>query len=163
MEYEFTVKYSKAILNRAYLEFWKKKHGFDAVLSVILLLVASYIFFFMQVTEWYVMVFFTIALIFTIAVYSLYFIWRRQALSTLDTMKTPEARWKITDANIQTESDVGKVELNWTSIKKIWRFKEIWLLFYANGTFSTLPTQGLDADALGFMENKVAENGGKIS
>jgi YcxB-like protein len=163
MQYNFTVKYSKAILSRAHFEFWKRKHGFDAVLSVIFLMATSYLLFIMEVTVWYVVVFFTIAFIFTIAVYSLYFIWRKQAMTALNAMKTPEAQWKFTDENLCTESDAGKVELHWTAIKKIWRFKEVWLLFYANGSFSTLPIDNLDADVLLFVENRVAENGGKIS
>lgn len=163
MEYEFSVKYSEALIKQAHLQFWKRKHGFDAVLSVIFLLGASYVLFFMEITEWYVVVFFTIALIFTIAVYSIYFIWRRQSFDALHAMKTPEARWKFTEEKVQAESDVGKTDLKWSAIKKIWCFDQAWLLFYANGAFSTLPTQGLDSEALEFIKSKVTENGGKVS
>lgn len=163
MEYEFTVKYSKAILSRAHFEFWKKKHLSDAIVSLILLMVASYLLFIWEMTQWYTVAFFTVALFFTAMVYGAYFIWRKQSLAILNSMREPTAQWKLTDEKLCTESGAGKVELYWTAIKKIWRFKEVWLLFYANGAFSTLPTDGLDAEVLQFVENKVAESGGEIS
>jgi YcxB-like protein len=163
MQYEFTVKYSKAILNQAYLEFWKRKHRFDTIISPILLITASYLLFIRDVTDWPMVLLFAVSLIFTAVVYGSYFIWRKQAMDALNSMKIPEAQWKFTDENLCAKSDIGKVELHWTGIKKIWRFKEVWLLFYANGAFSTLPIDGLDSEALQFVENRVAENGGEIS
>jgi len=163
MEYEFTVKYNKAVLSRAHFEFWKKKHLFDAVISPIILMVASYLLFIREITDWYIVLLFAVALIFTAMVYGTYFLWRRQAMAALNSMKIPEARWRFTDEKICTESDAGRVELYWTVIKKIWRFKEVWLLFYANGAFSTLPLEGLDPEVILFVENRVTENGGEIS
>lgn len=162
MEYEFKVTYSKAIISQAYLNFWKTKYGFDAVLSVIFLIAVSILLFNKEATEDIVIFFFTIALVFATAIYSLYFICRKQAITTFNSMKNPDAQWKFTDENVQTESDIGKAELNWTVIKKIWRFEGVWLLFYGNGSFSVLPTDGLDIEALQFMENKVTKNGGEV-
>ena len=163
MEYEFKVKYSKEILNRAHIKYWKKKHLVDAVISPVLLIMASYLLFVSEVREWYMVLFFTVAFIFTAMVYGAFFIWRRQALVALNAMKVPEAQWKLNNDSLFLESDVAKVELPWTAIKKIWRFKEVWLLFYANETFSTLPTQDLSAEVLQFIENRVVEGNGKIS
>ena len=84
-------------------------------------------------------------------------------MTALNSMEIPEAQWKFNDEDLCTESDIGKVELYWTGIKKIWRFKEVWLLFYANGSFSTLPLESLNAEALQFVEDRVSECGGEVS
>jgi hypothetical protein len=56
---------------------------------------------------------------------------------------------------LESKSGLGKVELPWTAVKKVWRFPEVWLLFFDGGGYSTLPTAQLDPELRAFILDRI--------
>lgn len=163
MKYETTLSYTEAMIIAAAKKYWLRKYSIDAVLSIHVLGAVSYLFFVEGYQNWAVGFLLAIALIYTITVYAGFFVWRGRSLSIFRAMGGSLARWSFTDDAFICESGAGKAELKWTTIKKLWRYSDVWLLFYASGTYSTLPVETLSGEAKNFIEQKIREAGGHIA
>lgn len=75
-------------------------------------------------------------------------------------METPTAKLRFTDERIGIESDIGRTELSWKMIEKIWKYPSVWLVFIAKQGYITLPTANLDDELKRFIAEKVRENNG---
>ena len=163
MEFEAKTEYSSALITRAAWTFWMKKHRNDAVLSIIALIVVLYFFLIERNENWFVGFMLAVATIYVGAVYGGFLAYRRSSLALLRAMGSSEATWSFSENGIFCESGAGKAEMKWTAIDRLWRFREFWLLIYANGTYSTLPASPLSEDAKTFIEGKVRQAGGQVT
>jgi len=73
-------------------------------------------------------------------------------------MEKLTAKFHFTDERIAIESDIGKNELSWKMIEKIWEYPSVWLVFIAKQGYITLPTANLDDELKQFIAVKVREN-----
>ena len=163
MKYETTISYTEAMIIAAAKKYWLRKYFSDAVLSILVLGAVSYFFFVEGYQNWAVGFLFAIALIYTITVYAVFFVWRGRSLAMYRAMGTPLVKWSFTEDAFISESGAGKAELKWPTIKKLWRYNDVWLLFYASGAYSTLPVETLSNEAKNFIEQKIRETGGHIA
>lgn len=160
---QFTTTYSPMLVQRAAHLFWRRRYSRDAMISVIALIAVLYFFFVKEYREPLVILLLGVAIIYSGAVFAAYFIYRSRALATFRSMQPPEVTWTLTDESIASESSNGKVELKWNLIKKIWQYHDIWILYYANDTYSTLPVNALNDETKEFIINKVRGSGGLIA
>lgn len=93
---------------------------------------------------------------------SSYFIQVNRALRRLRRMKTPVAALELGEERFKITSDIGASEVDWSLVKKVWRFEECWLLFFSAGEFMTLPIADIPLEARAFIESRVKAYGGKI-
>lgn len=162
-KYETTTSYTEAMITSAAKKYWLRKYSNDAVLSVLVLAVVSYFFFVEEYQNWAVGFLFAIALIYTITVYAGFFVWRARSLAMYRAMGDPLVKWSFTEEAFICESSAGNAELKWSTIKKLWRYNDVWLLFYASGAYSTLPVETLSSEAKNFIEQKIREAGGHVA
>lgn len=163
MEQEIQIDYDESLIKKASFQYWKRKHGSDAVIAPLIFILVSYFFFIEKYTNWYAGFFLALSLIYLTTVYAVLFVCRKRSLALFKSMGENTAKWKFTESNISCESGAGKAELNWSSIKQLWRLSEVWLLVYANETYSTLPIANLDSEVKDLIQQKVLEHGGKIT
>jgi hypothetical protein len=71
-------------------------------------------------------------------------------------MSDPCVEWSFTDTTLGAKSVLGTVELPWSGVKKIWRFPEVWLVFFEGGGYSTLPTASLAPELQRFILNRIS-------
>ena len=163
MELGIQTTYDAPLVKRASFQFWKRKQGSDAVIAPLVFLLVSYFFFIEQHTSWYVGFFLAVSLIYLLTVYAVLYVCRKRSLALFKSMGENTAKWKFTESNISCESGAGKAELNWSSIIQLWKLSEVWLLVYANETYSTLPVVNLNHEVQELIQKKVLEHGGKIT
>ena len=163
MKYEATTTYTEAMITAAARKYWVRKYLHDAILSVVVLCVVSYFFFVESYKNWATGFMLGIALIYTITAYAIFFVWRARSLAVFRAMGKPLAKWSFAEDAISCESGAGKAELKWSQIKKLWRYGDVWLLFYSSGAYSTLPVETLSGEAKNFIEQRIREAGGRVT
>jgi hypothetical protein len=94
---------------------------------------------------------------------SSYFVHLRRGLSRLQRMKTPEAVLALGADTFKVISDVGSSEIKWSLVKRVWRFKNVWLLMFTGSEFMTLPTERLSEQSKTFITERAKANGAKIA
>jgi hypothetical protein len=52
--------------------------------------------------------------------------------------------------------------VQWTLVKKLWRFKEAWVFCFGAGEFMTLPVNNMSKSSKDFMLSKLQQVGAKI-
>lgn len=162
MNAEITVEYSKRLIHTATRRFWFRWIGWSGFTAFGFLLVA---FLFLVGTgdrSWYTPIAGTILVLGFAVGTAGYFIYKRRAFSVFDQMKETKATMRFDDEGISVQSDIGSSRIRWKMIRKVWRFPEVWLLFYGNESYSTLPIGTLSDELKGFIVDKVASNGGKV-
>lgn len=70
----------------------------------------------------------------------------------------------LTDESITFETSQHCCRMNWSLLKDVWRFPDVWLLFtYSVMSYVLIPTEALDEELRSFIETRVGEEGGKVS
>ena len=89
----------------------------------------------------------------------------RAAIGKFRAMADSTVLWRFGDDSLATASDLGSVEIRWQAVSEVWRFPEVWLLFFgARGWgYSTLPTDALETEVQDFILARIRANGGKVS
>ena len=85
-------------------------------------------------------------------------VWRAQRgmrASGIGRLKTPEARFVVSDEGVELSTNAHSGRLRWDAVKQIWKFKRVWLLMLDPTRFVTLPLSGAPAEALPIMNEKV--------
>ena len=86
-----------------------------------------------------------------------------QARRKFAAMGDAHAVWRFSDAALGTKSGLGTTEIPWRLVTKVWRFDDVWLLFFDAGGYSTLPTAQLSPDVRDFIVRRVEASGGKVA
>ena len=86
-----------------------------------------------------------------------------QARRKFTAMGDPLVVWRFSEATVGTRSGLGTTEVPWQLVTKVWRFDDVWLLFFGHGGYSTLPTAPLGDDVRDFIVRRVEACGGKVA
>ncbi len=163
MEYVISTTYNSKLVDSATWNFWKRFCGKETILSFILIPIAGYMWFGLKSRGWITATFLALSIVFFFVMVAIYFVYRYRSLKIFEQMESPQAEWRFNDNSFSVSSDIGKAEYKWKIIKKIWKFKSVWLLFYANQSYSTLPVDSMSAEIMEFVQQRVTQNGGKIT
>jgi hypothetical protein len=162
MEYEVSARYNRSIINSAVKRFWVRSCARDTAIGVILFGIAGALWFYFDAKTWYTATFAALSVIFIFIMAAVFFVYRRRSLKTFDEMGSPIALWRFTEETFSADSGMGKAEFKWPVVKKLWRFPDVWLLFYSNQSYSTLPVAEVSAEARQFIEGKIRSHGGIV-
>ncbi len=157
------LQYSNNSVREAVRLYWYKQTGI--VFPVLTIFLATYVSYLVinGNRSWFVGVLGTISLLAIVLIPSFYFIHLNRSLKQLKKMKKPEANLELTEDRLIMSSDLGKSEIDWSVIKKIWCFDNVWLLVFAAGEFVSLPIVNVNNEAREFMLLKARENGAEIA
>lgn len=162
MPHEATLIYTKALLNQAVFAFWWRSVGvgfFVALLIAALGLVALVA---LGQASWLIGALATVlalGVVFAIFVYVVHY---RRSLQKFRQMDKPEAKFHAEESSFTMSSDIGTTTLQWSAVKELWQFPNVWLLLYSKAQFTTLPLACLPPDTQAYIVQRIREAGGKV-
>jgi len=163
MSFEITVRYTEAILRRAARRFLWRFMGREALLPPAGFLLALLLWFVLAVREWYVVVLGGGCLMLTAMVLLAGVLYTNRAVKRFRLMKDPAVVWRFSEEGLSSASELGTIEAKWEAVSGLWRFPDVWLLFFGSTGYSTLPADSLALELRTFLESKVRQAGGKIT
>lgn len=155
MEHEVTVEYNREIIDYTIKQLWKKWCLRDTFVALILLLLSLLAIFVFKWNDWVFKSLLILCIISFIVFAGIYLVYRNRSLRNFEKMESPIAVWRFSDEYISTESDIGKSELKWKMIKKIYEFQNVLVLQYINQSISILPITNLSQETKNFIVDKV--------
>ncbi len=159
----YKLQYSESLIRKGVFAYWQRQIG--VIFPLVTLLLSAYFGYLLVAgnRSWLVGVLGTVILLALVTMAASYFVHLGRSLTRLRRMKIPEAILELGVDKFKVTSDVGSSEIQWTLIQKLWRFDDIWLLFFSGGEFMSIPVSDLPADAKMFMEARLADNGAEIA
>ncbi|NOS82686.1 MAG: YcxB family protein, partial [Nitrospira sp.] len=91
-----------------------------------------------------------------------YIIHYRNSLRKFRQMAKPQATFLADDTSFTITSDIGTTTLQWSSVKELWQFPNVWLFLYSKGQFTTLPLGCLSPETQAHIVQCIRTAGGKI-
>lgn len=89
----------------------------------------------------------------------------RGASAKIRRLKDRKLRWQFRDESFVTKSDTESVEYRWENVVEMWRFSQVWLLFFGprHWGYSILPTQHVSPELQEYILSRVKAHGGRIA
>jgi hypothetical protein len=87
-----------------------------------------------------------------------YRIYLNRSMSKFDNMQSPTAKLQFTDDLFCIESDIGRSELSWRMIERVWSYPSVWLVFIKKQGYVTLPVRDIDEEIRQFIIDKIEAN-----
>jgi hypothetical protein len=160
--YEVAVPYSEAIARQAARRYFGRlfrRDGLAAIGGLVLALVAWRTL----GLDWLALILGSVSALLLGLVVAIWFVHTRAALVKVRAMRDPTVVWRLTTDHLSADSELGAMSLRWRSVARVWRFPEVWLLFFRGGHgYSTLPTEPLTAEIRQFIEARVRDSGGRV-
>jgi hypothetical protein len=141
MRHTATLTYSRPLLKKAALAFWRRSIGLE--FPVVLVVVAG-VALFMAANgrrTWEMGVLLTVALFGFLFLSALYVVHYRNGLAKLHDMGSPVAEFVAETDSFTVRSGMGSSSLRWSSISEVWKFDGFWLLLFSKAQFMTIPLQ----------------------
>jgi hypothetical protein len=91
-----------------------------------------------------------------------FFIHWQRALLGLRILDPPESMWTLTEKAVAQRSSMGESTLPWEALHEVWRFDNLWLLFWGKGVYSMIPVAQFPREARDLVERRVRESGGDV-
>ena len=104
----------------------------------------------------------SMTIIFAIAIAGVYHSLLKRSLGALAPNASMDIVFRVTDDCFIVTSPTSESRLSWVTIKKVWRFKDLWLLFVGPSKFVMLPTAVLSDDIESFIVDKIRAGGGRV-
>ena len=91
------------------------------------------------------------------------YVWMlRNATSHVAKFGEQQAVYEITDEHLRCETETGSERFPWRAFDAVWRYPDMWLLFYNPVNMLILPADQITPEVGEFIVGKVRENGGKV-
>ena len=87
---------------------------------------------------------------------------RNQMTDLMRKLGDTPVSYSLSDSEIGTRSALGSSTLKWELIRKLWIDPDITMVFYARNGYTTIPTNQIPADAMGFLAAQVKRVGGLV-
>ncbi|MBE9077579.1 hypothetical protein IQ241_09765 [Romeria aff. gracilis LEGE 07310] len=165
MEYEVTIRYSSAIARAAARQFFFRFVHFRAIIGGSLLLLAcagllALKSFWRQAT-----VFGGIGIVLIVLCYLVGWLYISLSVERFRKLDVSVFTWRFTHHSIGTLSELGTQELSWKRVTEVWRFPQVWLIFFHRQGlgYSMLPTAALSRPVKQLIVTQVRAHGGKVS
>jgi len=160
--YETTLIYDESIVRRAVWCYWRRSLG-AGYWGALVLVLASFVVLQLQgPNDWVV-----IALAVTLAVALgfaalLYFVHHRASMARFRRLSPPSARFVADAETLAFSSSVGEVKLQWSVVKELWKFNDLWLILYDRSGFNVLPLSCMPDAMRDFVEERIRATGGRV-
>lgn len=160
MNREITAGYSRELVKFAVWKLWTRSIGPSGFAAFAVVCSAFVLVFLLGDRSWF-LGFLGAAIIFCLDIGGAsYFIYLNRSMAKFNRMATPTATFHFTTEGIAMESDIGKTQVSWKMIEKVWEYPSVWLVFIAKQGYITLPAVNLDDELKQFIAGKVRENNG---
>jgi len=160
VEAEFKVTYTPRIVKIAARRFWLRFIGPDGLIAFAVVCVLGVVLWATGSSLGYVALLVMPAV--GILACTVYVIYQRRAIEGLKRLSPPAITYRLDDEEFTALSPLAESHVKWAAAHKLWRFADVWLLFFSARQYLTLPTADLSDDVRDFIVRKVQEAGGKV-
>lgn len=158
-----TVHYSEAMIRRAVRAFWLRTLGVQLAPAFAIIALSLSSVYMLDRETWTVPLLSALALIVVVVAAAGYVVHMRNSLGRFHRMNEPLSTLELRERNFKMTSDVASLETRWDLITEVWRFPDVWLLFFDRSAFLILPIATLDSAAQAFILERVKAHGGNVS
>lgn len=146
MHIKTIIVFNKSIITKATYKFWLRYSLVKLIFSTACILVSTLFLVLTDTNETLAMLLLILASILMLIYISIYPVYKKRSLSSLNKMKDPTYNWEFTNKNIKIEAEIAQSTFKWEAIKKVWLFNNIWLLFFSNNSYSIFLADKLTND-----------------
>ncbi len=157
------LQYSEDLIRRAVWAFWWRSTGYTFFGAMFIVFAGFVDFLALGERSWWLGAMGSFIVGVVLIATLLYFVHFRGSIARFLRMRSKEATLEISDDKLRMSSDIGSFELSWSSVIKVWRFPEFWLLFYSAAQFSILPLNDLDMAAKTIILERAKAHGAVIA
>jgi hypothetical protein len=162
MSHEATLIYSTALLRQAVFAFWWRSVGVGFFVALLIAAIGLVVLVALGQSSWIVGGLATVLAVgvaFAIVVYVVHY---RRSLQKFRQMDKPQALFRAEESSFTMISDIGTTTLQWSAVKELWQFSNVWLLLYSKAQFTTLPLACLPPETQAYIVQRVRTAGGKV-
>jgi drug/metabolite transporter (DMT)-like permease len=162
MPHEATLIYSTTLLRQAVFAFWRRSVGVGFFVALLIAALGLVVLVALGQASWIIgglAAVLVLGIAFAIVVYVVHY---RRSLRKFRQMDQPRATFRADDSSFTMSSDIGTTTLQWSAVKELWQFPNVWLLLYSKAQFTTLPLACLPAETQTYIVQRVRESGGKV-
>ncbi len=150
-----TLTYSKALIKKAVRSYLWRQLGLSFLLMLIVLTGFTVFLLARGDRSWIVGVLGAVVFLSVAVISSAYIIILRRFFFRLQSMGKWEATLELMDNSFRVSSGAGNAEVKWTLIRKVWRFHEVWILFFSADEIMTLPVKNLSKENQKFILSRL--------
>jgi hypothetical protein len=162
MPHDATLIYSKALLQQAVFAFWRRSVGVGFFVALLIAALGLVVLVALGQASWIIgalAAVLALGIAFTIVVYVVHY---RRSLRKFRQMNTPRSTFRADESSFTMSSDIGTTTLQWSAVKELWQFPNVWLLLYSKAQFTTLPLACLPPETQAYIVQCVRAAGGKV-
>ena len=162
MPHEATLIYSTTLLRQAVFAFWKRSVGVGFFVALLIAAIGLVVLVVLGQSSWIIGSLGAVLVLgtaFTIVVYVVHY---RRSLQKFHQMDNPQATFRAEESSFTMVSDIGTTTLQWSAVKELWQFPNVWLLLYSKAQFTTLPLSCLPSETQAYIVQCVRAAGGKV-
>jgi hypothetical protein len=162
MPHEATLIYSTALLRQAVFAFWRRSVGVGFFVALFIAAIGLVVLVALGQSSWIIGGLATVLAVgvaFAIVVYVVHY---RRSLQKFRQMDKPQALFRAEESSFTMSSDIGTTTLQWSAVKELWQFQNVWLLLYSKAQFTTLPLACLSPETQTYIVQCVRAAGGKV-
>jgi Na+/melibiose symporter-like transporter len=162
MSVQASLRYTEAVVREAALASWRRAFGIRFV--VVLLAVAAILIYLVVRGDrsWFVGLTGAVVVLGSAFAAFFYMASRRTPLRTLRRMRLPEASFQADAQSFSISSELGSFTLPWTSVQKLWRYPDFWIMVLSKTSQITIPLASMKQAEQSFVLEQVKAGGGKI-
>jgi len=162
MAHQATLIYTEPLLRRAIFAFWRRTVGIGFLVALAVLMISLGVLVAQGTASWLIGVLATVLVVGVVFIAALYLIHYRNAVRKFREIGDAEATFRAEESSFTVSSAIGTTTLQWSAVKELWQFSEVWLLLYSKAQFSTLPLACMSPEMQAFVVQRVRASGGKI-
>ena len=162
MPHEATLIYSESLLRQAVFGFWHRSVGIGFFVALLIAALGLVVLVALGQSSWIIgglATVLAVGLAFAIVVYVVHY---RRSLHKFRQMNSPQATFCAEESSFTMVSDIGTTTLQWSAVKELWQFSNVWLLLYSKAQFTTLPLACLSPETQTYIVQCVRTAGGKV-
>jgi hypothetical protein len=159
---ETTLIYNEKLIRHAVWSYWKRTVGGLYLLVLLAMTVGFLRLLFQGDRTWLIGLIGTILGVSYLMLVSIYVVHFKNSMAKFRDMGSPNATFRAEEQSFTVESSMGTSTLQWSTVKEIWQFQDVWLLLFSKAQFSTLPLTNLPLEMQTFILEKVKLAGGKV-
>lgn len=161
--HQITLTYDEGIVRKAVFRFWKRTIGLFYLVALVILTILFFVLLYQGNRSWLIGVLGTALVFSLIFIVTLYLVHFRQSWHKFKEMGTPVATFIATESSATISSRAGTSTFPWSAIKEVWRYDDIWLLFFSKNQFVTFPCAQVSHDVQVYVLEHIQRAGGRIS
>ena len=162
MPHEATLIYSTTLLRQAVFAFWRRSVGVGFFVALLIAALGLVVLVALGQSSWIIGglgAVLALGTAFPIVVYVVHY---RRSLQKFHQMDNPQAMFRAEESSFTMVSDIGTTTLQWSAVKELWQFSNVWLLLYSKAQFTTLPLACLPPETQAYIVHCVRAAGGKV-